>query len=241
MPCAGGPEGGWLKAGRGLETCGSRPTASNCTPWPPARPMGSWSSCCTASRSSGRLALCSALAAAGLRVVAPDLRGYNLSAKPEGISAYLLDVLADDVWAWPMPWATAGSPSSAMTGAACWPGTWPRVTPAASSARPSQRTPPRHHARLHCQHPSQLARSWYVAFSSCPACPSACCAPATTPGSPTASPAPAVPARSATPTSPTTAAPGRSPAHSRAMPPGTVRCACSSRQRRPCGSRSRSR
>ena len=28
------------------------------------------------------------LAAAGLRVVAPDQRGYNLSAKPEGAAAY---------------------------------------------------------------------------------------------------------------------------------------------------------
>src|ERR1700736_2199630 len=28
------------------------------------------------------------LAAAGFRVVAPDLRGYNLSSKPEGVAAY---------------------------------------------------------------------------------------------------------------------------------------------------------
>ena len=37
------------------------------------------------------------LAAAGLRVVAPDQRGYNLSDKPAGIAAYALDSLADDV------------------------------------------------------------------------------------------------------------------------------------------------
>src|SRR5215212_5318692 len=37
------------------------------------------------------------LAAAGLRVVAPDQRGYNLSDKPAGIAAYRLDMLADDV------------------------------------------------------------------------------------------------------------------------------------------------
>jgi pimeloyl-ACP methyl ester carboxylesterase len=36
------------------------------------------------------------LAAAGLRVVAPDQRGYNLSAKPEGAAAYDIDTLADD-------------------------------------------------------------------------------------------------------------------------------------------------
>ena len=38
-----------------------------------------------------------ALAAAGLRVVAPDLRGYNLSDKPRGVAAYTVDVLARDV------------------------------------------------------------------------------------------------------------------------------------------------
>src|SRR4051794_5780783 len=37
------------------------------------------------------------LAAAGFRVLAPDQRGYNLSSKPEGLRAYTLDVLADDV------------------------------------------------------------------------------------------------------------------------------------------------
>jgi len=38
-----------------------------------------------------------ALAEAGLRVIAPDQRGYNLSDKPEGLSAYRMDVLAGDV------------------------------------------------------------------------------------------------------------------------------------------------
>jgi pimeloyl-ACP methyl ester carboxylesterase len=37
------------------------------------------------------------LAAAGLRVVAPDQRGYNLSDKPAAIAAYRVDTLADDV------------------------------------------------------------------------------------------------------------------------------------------------
>src|ERR1700678_2183465 len=37
------------------------------------------------------------LAEAGFHVVAPDLRGYNLSAKPSGIRHYRLNVLADDV------------------------------------------------------------------------------------------------------------------------------------------------
>ena len=38
-----------------------------------------------------------ALANAGFRVVAPDLRGYNLSSRPEGITAYSLPRLAGDV------------------------------------------------------------------------------------------------------------------------------------------------
>jgi pimeloyl-ACP methyl ester carboxylesterase len=40
-----------------------------------------------------------ALAAAGFRVIAPDQRGYNLSAKPREVSAYDVGVLAGDVLA----------------------------------------------------------------------------------------------------------------------------------------------
>ena len=38
-----------------------------------------------------------ALAAAGFRVVAPDMRGYNLSEKPERVAAYRVERLVDDV------------------------------------------------------------------------------------------------------------------------------------------------
>ena len=37
------------------------------------------------------------LAAAGFRVVAPDLRGYNLSSRPTDVAAYAADPLADDI------------------------------------------------------------------------------------------------------------------------------------------------
>jgi alpha-beta hydrolase superfamily lysophospholipase len=37
------------------------------------------------------------LAAAGFRVVAPDLRGYNVSSRPAGVEAYAADRLAADV------------------------------------------------------------------------------------------------------------------------------------------------
>jgi pimeloyl-ACP methyl ester carboxylesterase len=38
-----------------------------------------------------------ALAGAGYRVIAPDLRGYNLSEKPNGLKNYRLEVLVEDV------------------------------------------------------------------------------------------------------------------------------------------------
>jgi len=38
-----------------------------------------------------------ALAEAGFRVIAPDLRGYNLSEKPRGVGQYRLELLANDV------------------------------------------------------------------------------------------------------------------------------------------------
>ena len=37
------------------------------------------------------------LARAGFRVVAPDLRGYNLSSKPDGFASYTADKLAADI------------------------------------------------------------------------------------------------------------------------------------------------
>lgn len=38
-----------------------------------------------------------ALAQAGFRVIVPDQRGYNLSDKPKGVSAYDVDILAKDI------------------------------------------------------------------------------------------------------------------------------------------------
>jgi pimeloyl-ACP methyl ester carboxylesterase len=37
------------------------------------------------------------LAAAGFRVVAPDMRGYNLSSRPKGVKAYETDQLTADI------------------------------------------------------------------------------------------------------------------------------------------------
>jgi pimeloyl-ACP methyl ester carboxylesterase len=112
------------------------------------------------------------LADAGLRVVAPDLRGYNLSSKPKGLAAYTVDVLADDVLGVA---DKLGRPRFAVVGhdwggvlawhlAAREPG---RVERAAILNAPNPATM-RNFVR---SRPSQLARSWYVGFFQLPALP----------------------------------------------------------------------
>jgi pimeloyl-ACP methyl ester carboxylesterase len=112
------------------------------------------------------------LAAAGLRLTAPDQRGYNLSDKPAGIAAYRVDNLADDVlgladalgckrfavvghdWGGVVAWHLAGRNPD-------------RVTRAAILNAPHPATLWRHARR----HPAQLRKSWYVAFFQMPLVP----------------------------------------------------------------------
>jgi len=113
-----------------------------------------------------------ALAAAGLRVVAPDQRGYNRSDKPAGISAYKLDMLADDV----LGLADAlGRQRFAVVGHD-WGGVvaWQlatrnpeRIARAAILNAPHPATM-RRYAR---GHPSQALKSWYVGFFQLPVIP----------------------------------------------------------------------
>lgn len=115
-----------------------------------------------------------ALADAGLRVVAPDQRGYNLSDKPAGIAAYRLDALADDV----MALADAlGIRRFAVVGHD-WGGVvaWhlaarnpERVSRAAILNAPHPATRRRYALR----HPRQLAKSWYVLYFQLPWLPEA--------------------------------------------------------------------
>jgi pimeloyl-ACP methyl ester carboxylesterase len=112
------------------------------------------------------------LAAAGLRILAPDQRGYNRSAKPPGRRAYALDTLADDV----LGLADAlGRERFAVVGhdwggvvawhlAARDPG---RVERAAILNAPHPATLQGHMLA----HPSQAARSWYVGFFQAPVLP----------------------------------------------------------------------
>jgi epoxide hydrolase 4 len=113
-----------------------------------------------------------ALAAAGLRVVAPDQRGYNRSAKPAGIAVYALDSLADDV----LGIADAlGRQRFALVGHD-WGGVvaWhlaarnpERISRAAILNAPHPATLARYARR----HPSQAFKSWYVLLFQLPLLP----------------------------------------------------------------------
>jgi epoxide hydrolase 4 len=113
------------------------------------------------------------LAAAGFRVVAPDMRGYNLSSKPNGVHAYDTDKLTDDIrglihergaesallvghdWGGTVAWDTAMS--------------HPEVVERLAILNVAH---PRQFLRgLH--HPGQLRKSWYVFFFDLPELPEA--------------------------------------------------------------------
>jgi pimeloyl-ACP methyl ester carboxylesterase len=109
-----------------------------------------------------------ALAAAGFRVVAPDLRGYNLSDKPRGVAAYSTRTLARDIqgliahlgcskaslighdWGAGVAWAFAMRYPSALTRLGILNGPHPL---AMLRALPQ---------------PTQLLRSWYMFFFQLP-------------------------------------------------------------------------
>jgi epoxide hydrolase 4 len=109
-----------------------------------------------------------ALAAAGFRVVAPDMRGYNLSSKPKGVGYYATDALAADVrdlirergeqraflvghdWGAAVAWYVAMNHPEAVERLAILNGPHPR-----RMLRGLRR-------------PRQMARSWYVFFFQLP-------------------------------------------------------------------------
>jgi pimeloyl-ACP methyl ester carboxylesterase len=112
-----------------------------------------------------------ALAAAGFRVIAPDMRGYNLSSRPEGVGNYDLEKLSGDVqdlvhergaqsallvghdWGGSVAWATAMTHPEVVDRLA--------ILNAAHPRRLSQ--------GLH--HPDQLRKSWYFFFFALPDVP----------------------------------------------------------------------
>jgi pimeloyl-ACP methyl ester carboxylesterase len=113
------------------------------------------------------------LAAAGFRVVAPDMRGYNLSSKPRERSAYALPELARDIaelieergaarahvaghdWGGAVAWATAMYHPRAVERLAILNAPHPRRFKAA------------------LRDPRQLARSWYMGAFQLPWLPEA--------------------------------------------------------------------
>jgi pimeloyl-ACP methyl ester carboxylesterase len=111
------------------------------------------------------------LAAAGFRVVAPDMRGYNLSSRPDGVEAYETDRLAADIrdlihergarsallvghdWGGTAAWTTAMNHPEVVDRLA--------ILNAAHPRKLSQ--------GLH--HPGQLRKSWYFFFFALPELP----------------------------------------------------------------------
>ena len=112
------------------------------------------------------------LAAAGLRVVAPDQRGYGLSDKPDGLAAYTVGTLADDVlgladalgrerfavvghdWGAAVAWHLASRNPGRVERAAVLNAVG--VSVGLAYARTS---------------PAQMAKSWYIGFFQAPALP----------------------------------------------------------------------
>lgn len=113
-----------------------------------------------------------ALAAAGFRVLVPDLRGYGRSDRPQGVCAYALDRLVADIAAL---LAAEAEPVAAVAGH-----DWGGVIAWAVAARHPRllhrliilNAP---HGALYRRelrrNPRQLLRSWYVAFNQLPFLP----------------------------------------------------------------------
>lgn len=111
------------------------------------------------------------LAAAGFRVVAPDLRGYNLSSKPDGVAAYASDQLVADISGLIRE---RGAESAHLVGHD-WGGTvaWdlamshPEVVDRLAILNAAH--PRKLSEGLH--HPGQLRKSWYFFFFDLPDLP----------------------------------------------------------------------
>ncbi|WP_152044734.1 alpha/beta fold hydrolase [Aureimonas psammosilenae] len=114
------------------------------------------------------------LAEAGFHVVVPDMRGYNTSDKPTGVSAYHLDTLAADVvtladtygvakfhlvghdWGAVISWWTAARHAERLEKVVVMDGPHPDIW-----------------SRQALKHPTQALRSTYVAFFQLPFVPEA--------------------------------------------------------------------
>ena len=114
------------------------------------------------------------LAAAGFRVVAPDQRGIGLSSKPEGIAAYRIDHLAADIVAI----VRALGRERAQVVGHDWGGavTWYLAEHHADVVERVAIIDVPHGGtfeRYLRSHPSQMLKSWYMAFFQLPRLPEA--------------------------------------------------------------------
>ncbi len=111
------------------------------------------------------------LAAAGFRVVAPDLRGYNLSSKPDGVAAYGADKLAADV----RGLIQERGAESALVAGHDWGGTaaWTLAMNHPEVVDRLAILDAAHPRKLNegLRHPSQLRRSWYFFYFQLPDLP----------------------------------------------------------------------
>jgi pimeloyl-ACP methyl ester carboxylesterase len=114
------------------------------------------------------------LAEVGLRVLAPDQRGYNTSDKPAGAAAYTLDVLATDVLGL---LDAQGLETTALVGhdwggIVAW---WTALRHPERVARLAILNAPHPVAgqQYILTHPRQLLKSWYVFFFQIPGLPEA--------------------------------------------------------------------
>jgi epoxide hydrolase 4 len=111
------------------------------------------------------------LAAAGFRVVAPDTRGYNLSSRPEGVSEYDVDKLAEDI----RGLIQGLGASSAMVVGHDWGGSiaWALATnhPEVVDRLAILNAAHPHKLQQGLHHPSQLRKSWYFFFFAIPGLP----------------------------------------------------------------------
>src|SRR5256884_4928761 len=111
------------------------------------------------------------LAAAGFRVVAPDLRGYNLSSKPDGVDPYSAASLADDV----RGLIPELGPESALLAGHDWGGTaaWTLAMNHPEVVERLAILDAAHPRKLNegLRHPSQLRRSWYFFYFQLPDLP----------------------------------------------------------------------
>src|SRR3954447_16918128 len=108
------------------------------------------------------------LAAAGFRVVAPDLRGYNLSSKPAGVAAYSAEKLAADV----RGLIQERGAETALVVGHDWGGTaaWTLAMNHPEVVDRLAILDAAHPRKLNegLRHPSQLRRSWYFFYFQLP-------------------------------------------------------------------------